>query len=40
MHPIHLKFGRVTIYTYGFFIAMAFLARLLDAKAGANYHHA
>jgi len=36
MHPILLKFGKVTIYTYGFFIAMAFLAGLLVAKAEAK----
>ena len=29
MHPILYKFGPVTLYTYGFFLALAFLAAIL-----------
>ncbi len=36
MHPILLKFGYITIHTYGFFVAMGFLAGILLATSEAK----
>lgn len=36
MHPILLKLGSLTVYTYGFFIAMGFLAGISLAKKEAQ----
>ena len=36
MHPIFLKFSYITIHTYGFFVAMGFLAGILLAKSEAK----
>ncbi|MEW6382219.1 MAG: prolipoprotein diacylglyceryl transferase [bacterium] len=36
MHPILFKLGPVTIYTYGFFIALAFIAGILWASREAR----
>jgi len=35
MYPILLKFGKIVVYTYGFFIAMGFLAGISVAKREA-----
>lgn len=35
MHPILFKIGQISIYTYGFFIAMGFLTGILLAKREA-----
>ena len=35
MHPILFSFGKITIYTYGLFIAIGFLAGILLAKREA-----
>ncbi|MCG2829527.1 MAG: prolipoprotein diacylglyceryl transferase, partial [Desulfobacteraceae bacterium] len=36
MHPILLKIGDITIHTYGFFVAMGFLAGILLANSEAK----
>ncbi len=36
MHPFLLKFGNISIYTYGFFLATGFAAGLLLAKSEAR----
>ncbi|MCK5508558.1 MAG: prolipoprotein diacylglyceryl transferase [Desulfobacterales bacterium] len=36
MHPIFLKFSYITIHTYGFFVAMGFLAGILLATSEAK----
>ncbi len=36
MHPFLLKFGSISIYTYGFFLATGFAAGLLLAKSEAK----
>ena len=36
MHPILLKIGDITIHTYGFFVAMGFLAGILLARSEAK----
>ncbi|MFH1582047.1 MAG: prolipoprotein diacylglyceryl transferase [Pseudomonadota bacterium] len=36
MHPVLLKLGSFSIYTYGFFIAMGFIAGILLAKSEAK----
>lgn len=36
MHPILFKFGKITIYTYGFFVALAFLVAIFVAKYEAR----
>jgi phosphatidylglycerol:prolipoprotein diacylglycerol transferase len=36
MHPFLLKFGNISIYTYGFFLAAGFAAGLLLAKSEAK----
>ncbi len=36
MHPILLKIGPITIYTYGFFLALAFLFAILTAGREAK----
>lgn len=36
MHPLLFKFGNISIYTYGFFLATGFVAGLLLAKSEAK----
>jgi phosphatidylglycerol:prolipoprotein diacylglycerol transferase len=36
MHPILLKIGDITLHTYGFFVAMGFLAGILLARSEAK----
>ena len=36
MHPILLQFGKFTIYTYGFFVALGFLAGIGFANREAR----
>ncbi|MBW1745595.1 MAG: prolipoprotein diacylglyceryl transferase [Deltaproteobacteria bacterium] len=36
MHPILLKIGGITLHTYGFFVAMGFLAGILLARSEAK----
>ncbi|MBW2569774.1 MAG: prolipoprotein diacylglyceryl transferase [Deltaproteobacteria bacterium] len=36
MHPILLKIGKLTLHTYGFFVAMGFLAGILIAQREAK----
>jgi prolipoprotein diacylglyceryltransferase len=33
MHPVLLKLGPLSIHTYGFFVAMGFIAGILLAKS-------
>jgi phosphatidylglycerol:prolipoprotein diacylglycerol transferase len=35
MHPVLLQFGKVTVYTYGFLIAVGFIVGILLAKKEA-----
>ena len=36
MHPVLLKLGPLSVHTYGFFIAMGFIAGILLAKREAK----
>lgn len=38
MHPILVHFGSVTLYTYGFFLAMGFLAAVWFSKRNARFY--
>jgi phosphatidylglycerol:prolipoprotein diacylglycerol transferase len=36
MHPILIKFGSVTLYTYGFFVALGFFSAIIVVRIFAN----
>lgn len=36
MYPVLFQFGKLTIYTYGFFVAVGFLAGIFLAKYEAK----
>jgi phosphatidylglycerol---prolipoprotein diacylglyceryl transferase len=38
MHPILVHFGSVTLHTYGFFLAMGFLAAIWFSKRNARFY--
>jgi len=38
MHPILVHFGSFTLYTYGFFLAMGFLAAIWFSKRNARFY--
>ncbi|MCF8092514.1 MAG: prolipoprotein diacylglyceryl transferase [Desulfotignum sp.] len=38
MHPILIDFGSFTLYTYGFFLAMGFLAAVWFSKRNARFY--
>ncbi|MCF8088850.1 MAG: prolipoprotein diacylglyceryl transferase [Desulfotignum sp.] len=38
MHPILVHFGSVTLYTYGFFLAMGFLTAVWFSKRNARFY--
>lgn len=38
MHPILVNFGSFTLYTYGFFLAMGFLAAVWFSKRNARFY--
>ncbi len=39
MHPILLSIGGITLYTYGLFVALGFLAAVWFSKKNARFYH-